>query len=230
MQGPGNVTIPILLYHHIDISPINSRYYVPPELFEQEIKVLHDWGFTSITLKMLVEAITKGTKLPPHPILITFDDGHIDNYTNAFPIMQKYGFTGGLYIVCNFMGTNGYMNREQILEMVHAGWEVGSHSINHYDLRQLSLQQQQREIVESKKILEKKLGIDIVTFAYPFGAKNNTILGQVRTAGYIAGMGAEGYTDNQGEWNLFNLQRVEIKSTENAKTFTRFLTWQGSPP
>src|SRR6266540_3834029 len=91
----------------IDFHSVSSN-----EIFQQEIKVLHDWGFTSITLKMLVEAITKGTKLPPHPILITFDDGHIDNYTNAFPIMQKYGFTGGLYIVCNFMGTNGYMNRE----------------------------------------------------------------------------------------------------------------------
>jgi peptidoglycan/xylan/chitin deacetylase (PgdA/CDA1 family) len=227
VQGPGNLTVPILLYHHIGTSPINSRYYVPPETFEQEIKVLYDWGFTTIPIEMLVEAITKGGKLPPHPILITFDDGHVDNYTNAFPIMKKYGFTGVLYIVYNFLGKEGYLNREQILEMYNAGWEVGSHTLNHYDLTKLSAEEQQREIVESKKMLKNALGIDILTFAYPFGAKNGSVFSYVRAADYIAAMGAEGYTDNQGEWNLFNLQRVEIKSSENAKTFTRFLSWQG---
>jgi len=227
-QGPGDGTIPILLDHHIDISPINSRYYVPPETFEQELKVLRDLGYTSITIKMLVNAITTGRELPPHPILITFDDGHLDNYTNAFPIMQKYGFTGVLYIVGNYLGADGFLNREQILEMVHAGWDVGSHSMNHYDLTKLSLADQHKEIMGSKKKLEDVLGIDILTFAYPFGAKNNSILSYAEAAGYIAAMGAEGYTDSQGEWNLFNLQRVEIKSSEDGKTFTRFLTWKGN--
>lgn len=230
MQGPGNITIPILLYHHISISPINSRYYVPPETFEQEIKVLYDWGYTSITAKMLAQAITQGRELPPHPILITFDDGHIDNYTNAFPIMQKYGFTGVLYIVGNYLGTDDYLNRAQILEMYKAGWEVGSHTLNHYDLTKLTSQQLHREIFGSKEKLEYALGIDILTFAYPFGAVNRSIISYAQAAGYIAAMGAEGYTDNQGKWNLFNLQRVEVKSSETPKTFTRFLTWQGATP
>ncbi len=227
LAGPGDLTIPILLYHHIGISPIDSRYYVPPEKFEQEIKVLHDLNYTSITVKMLVQAITLGRELPAHSILITFDDGHVDNYTNAFPIMQKYGFTGVLYIVTNYLGTSGYLNRDQILEMYKAGWEVGSHTMNHYDLTKLTPEQQSREIAGSKKKLEDVLGIDILTIAYPFGAKDKSILASARAAGYIAAMGAEGYTDNQGDWNLFNLQRVEIRSSEDAKTFTRFLTWKG---
>ena len=228
LQGPGDLTIPILLYHHIGISPIDSRYYVPPEKFEQEIKVLYDMNYTSITVEKLVQAITLGRELPAHPILITFDDGHVDNYTNAFPIMQKYGFTGVLYIVTNYLGTPGYLNRYQILEMYKAGWEVGSHTMNHYDLTKLTPEQQRREIAGSKKELEDVLGIDILTIAYPFGAKNKSILGAARAAGYIAAMGAEGYTDSQGDSNLFNLQRVEIKSSEDAKSFTRFLTWKGN--
>ncbi len=227
VQGPGNITVPILLYHHISVSPINSRYYVPPELFEQEMKVLHDWGYTTITVKMLVQAITIGRALPPRPILITFDDGHMDNYTSAFPIMQKYGFTGVLYIVYNFLDTQDYLNREEVLEMYKAGWEVGSHTLNHYDLTKLTPEQLHREVFDSKKKLENILGIDVLTIAYPFGAVNRSVISYAQAAGYIAAMGAEGYTDNQGEWNLYNLQRVEIKSTENAKTFTRFLTWQG---
>ena len=227
VEGPGDVTIPILLYHRIDSSPVKSRYYVPPENFEQEIKVLRDWGYTSITTRMLVQAITMGRELPPHPILITFDDGHMDNYSNAFPIMQKYGFTGVLYIVGNYMGADGFMDRDQILEMYDAGWEVGSHSMNHYDLTKLSPQDQRNEIVGSKEKLESMLGIDILTFAYPFGAKNESVMDYVRFAGYMAAMGAEGYTDSQGEWNLYNLQRVEIKGTEDTESMTRFFTWHG---
>jgi peptidoglycan/xylan/chitin deacetylase (PgdA/CDA1 family) len=225
--GPGDVRIPILLYHHIGASPVESRYYVPVELFEQELKVLQDLGYTTITVEQLVDAITKGCKLPEHPIMITFDDGNLDNYTKAFPIMQKYGFTGVLYIVANYLGVDGYLSREQILEMHEAGWSIGSHGLSHKDLTTLSPEDQKNEIAWSKKFLEKELGIDILTFAYPFGAKNNAMIGLVRQSGYIAAMGAEGYKDSQGTWNLFNLQRVEVKATENAESFTRFLTWQG---
>jgi peptidoglycan/xylan/chitin deacetylase (PgdA/CDA1 family) len=168
-----------------------------------------------------------GRELPPHPMLITFDDGHMDNYVNAFPIMQKYGFTGVLYIVANYLGADGYMDRDQILEMHNAGWEVGSHSINHFDLTKLSPDNQRAEIVGSKEKLERVLGIDILTFAYPFGAKDPAVLDYVQFAGYMAAMGAEGYTDKQGDWNLFNLQRVEIKASEDVQSMKRFLTWHG---
>lgn len=227
--GPGDVRIPILLFHHIGTSPTDKRYYVPVELFDQELKVLHDWGYKTITIENLVNAITTGRELPEHPILITFDDGNVDNYTSAFPIMKKYGFTGTLYIVGRYMGADGFLSRQQILEMHTAGWDIGSHSLNHYDLAKLGQDDQEKEIFVSKKMLEKELGIKILTFAYPFGTMDKFSINLVQKAGYIAAMGAEGYTDNQGKWNLFNLQRVEFKGTEDTVSFTRFLTWHGSP-
>ena len=228
-QGPGDVTVPIILYHRIDTSPINSRYYVPPEKFEAQMKLLHDWGYTSITATMLIEAITKGAELPPRPFLLTIDDGNLDNYTNAFPIMQKYGFTGTLYLVGNYVGADGYMSVEQVLEMHNAGWEVGSHSLNHLDLTKIGSDRARDEVIRSKKVLEEMLGIPVLTFAYPFGALNKAAMDYVRTAGYIGAMGASGYTPAQGTWNLYYLQRVEIKGSEDAKTFIRFLPWQGDP-
>ena len=65
---------------------------------------------TTITTELLIKAVNEGADLPPRPILITFDDGHLNNYTTAFPIMKKYGFTGVLYIVANYMGADQYMN------------------------------------------------------------------------------------------------------------------------
>lgn len=228
-QGPGDVTVPILLYHHIDVSPNSSRYYVPPKKFEEQIKLLHDWGYESITTDMLVQAILTGVELPPRPLIITFDDGHMDNYTTAYPIMQRYGFKGVLYLVANYIGTEGYMDVDQILEMHNAGWEVGSHSMNHLDLTKLDPDKLRDETVGSRKALEERLGIPILTFAYPFGYYDNSVMDYVQFAGYIGAMGASGYTPAQGKWNLFYLQRVEIKSSEDAKTFTRFLPWHGDP-
>lgn len=229
IQGPGDVTIPIILYHRIDTSTNNSRYYVTPEKFEEQMKLLHDWGYISITTTMLIQAIIQGAELPPRPFLLTMDDGNLDNYTNAFPITQKYGFTGTLYIVGNYIDAQNYMSVEQILEMYNAGWEVGSHSMNHLDLTKLDDERLHSEIIGSREFLEQQLGIPILTFAYPFGFKNESAVDYVKFAGYIGAMGASGYTPAQGSWNLYYLQRVEIKGSEDAKTFTRFLPWQGDP-
>jgi len=221
------VTVPILLYHHIGNSSTDGRYYVTPEKFDAQLALLHNWEYTVITIPMLIQAITQGTALPPRPIIITFDDGHLDNYTTAFPIMQKYGYTGVLYIVYNYIGVDGYMNTDQIIEMHNAGWEIGSHSLSHADLTKLDPDALKSEIFDSRTLLEQMLGIPIQTFAYPFGAKNDFAVDLVKASGYMAAMGASGYTPAQGLWNLYYLQRVEIKGTEDAKTFTRFLPWFG---
>ncbi len=227
-QGPDSVIVPIILYHWIAVSPINSQYYVPPEKFEAEMKLLHDWGYTTITTELLIKAISEGADLPPRPLIITFDDGHLNNYTSAFPIMQKYGFTGVLYLVANYIGADQYMNVDQIKEMAAAGWEVGSHTINHLSLTSLDPQSQRHEIVDSREILEAKLGIPIGTFSYPFGESNSGIIDYVHFAGYVAAMSL-GFTNDQGTSNLYTLQRRDIKGSYDVKQFAAFLPWQGDP-
>lgn len=227
-QGPDSVIVPIILYHRIDISPINSQFYTPPAKFEEEMKLLHDWGYTTITTELLIKAITEGADLPPRPLIITFDDGHLNNYTTAFPIMQKYGFTGVLYIVANYMGADQYMNADQIKEMASAGWEVGSHSISHSDLTALEPERQRYEVVDSREILEAKLGMPVLTFSYPFGKSNSGIIDYAHFAGYVAGMSL-GFTYDQGTSNLYTLQRRDIKGTYDVKQFAAFLPWQGDP-
>ncbi len=227
-QGPENVYVPIILYHRIDTSPINSQYYVPPEKFDEEMKLLYDWGYTTITTELLIKAITEGADLPPRPILITFDDGHLNNYTAAFPIMKKYGFTGVLYIIANYMGTDNYMNADQIKEMAAAGWEVGSHSISHADLTSLEPYRQRLEVVESRTLLEEALGVPILTIAYPFGISNPGVIDYAHFANYIGGMSL-GFTYDQGISNLYTLQRRDIKGTYDVKQFAAFLPWQGDP-
>ncbi|HMV95711.1 MAG TPA: polysaccharide deacetylase family protein [Anaerolineales bacterium] len=230
-QGPESVEVPILLYHWIAVSPdegtnYKSPYYVKPEVFDAEMKLLHDWGYTTITTEMLIKAIREGADLPPRPVIITFDDGHMNNYTNAFPIMQKYGFTGVLYLVANYLDAEDYLTVDQIKEMAAAGWEIGSHSVSHSDLTSLEPERQRFEVVDSRAMLESKLGVPVLTIAYPFGVSNSSVIDYAHFAGYIGGMGL-GYTHDQGLTNLFNLQRRDVKGTYDVKQFASFLPWQG---
>ena len=225
-QGPDHVFVPILLYHRISVSPIGSRYYVPPDVFDAQMKLLHDWGYQTIKIDMLLKAIEEGASLPPRPIILTFDDGHLDNYTTALPILQKYGFTGVEYLVVNFIGVEGYMNVDQIKELAAAGWEMGSHSMNHWDLPKQEAVVQRSEVVNSREQLEQTIGVPMLTFAYPFGAASSGVIDYVKFAGYTAGMGL-GYTADQGTSNLFYLQRREIYGYLDVKGFSAFLPWQG---
>ncbi len=229
-QGPGQVEAPILLYHHIAISPVGSRYYVRPDMFDAQLKLLHNWGYQSISTTLLVKAITLGALLPPHPIIFTFDDANEDNYAAAFPIMQKYGFTGVLYVPYDYIGQPNYLTVDQIKTMAAAGWEVGSHSLTHpANFLTMGPDAQRAEIVDSRQRLSDLLGLPILTFAYPFGDNSSGAVDYVHFAGYMAAMGATGFTANQGKGNLFVLQRCEIKGSDDVRSMTRFLPWLGDP-
>jgi peptidoglycan/xylan/chitin deacetylase (PgdA/CDA1 family) len=225
-QGPNSVLVPILLYHHIGISLTDSQYYILANKFEEQMRLLRDWGYTTISSELLVKAIKEGADLPPRPVLITFDDGNLDTYMTAFPIMQKYDFTGVVYIVGHYMGAPEFMNADQIKDLARAGWEVGSHSMSHLDLNSLSLEQQRFEIFDSRSYLENELGLPVLTFSYPFGVSNGPIIDYTYSAGYIAAMGI-GYTNDQLKSYLFTLQRRAINGTENLITFASLLPWQG---
>jgi peptidoglycan/xylan/chitin deacetylase (PgdA/CDA1 family) len=224
-QGPGEVIVPILLYHHIGNSPSNSPYYVSAYVFEQQMYLLHEWGYQTISVELMVRAIKEGTELPSKPIILTFDDGGESVLRTALPIMQKYGFTGTAYIVHNYIGlTKDFMDANQIRELYEAGWEIGSHSISHVDLTERS-DRQQDEIVDSRIKLQRRLGIPIMTFAYPFGVYNEDSVHFAHFAGYIGAVGL-GNDTRQAIKNLFYLYRKDVSGFIDLATFASLLPWQ----
>lgn len=226
MQGPGQVTVPILLYHHIGMSSQNDNtYYVPPEAFDRQMNLLYQWGYKTISVELLARAIQQGVELPPKPIILTFDDGSETTYSTALPIMQRYGFTGVSYIVYNYIGLRNYMDADEIRALYAAGWEIGSHSLSHGDLTKRP-DRQMDEIVASRRMLQSRLGVPILSFAYPFGAYDGDSLHYVHYAGYIAAMGL-GNETLQSDKNLFYLYRQAVIGTADLKSFSQFLPWQG---
>lgn len=224
IQGPGEVIVPILLYHHIAILQSENLYYVSPDMFERQMHLLYEWGYTTISVELLVNAIKHGAELPPKPIILTFDDGSESIFTNALPIMQKYNFTGIVYIVYNYVGPRSYMNPDQIRGLYASGWEIGSHSLSHVDLTE-SPDRQMDEIVESRRKLQSLLGVPILSFAYPFGAYDENSVYYAHYAGYIAALGL-GNETLQGNKNLFYLYRQTVKGSDDLKTFALLLPWR----
>jgi len=226
----GRVVAPILLYHHIAQNGENNRYFVSPENFRAQMQYLRDLGYTSVTPSYLVSVLMRGGDLPERPVVITFDDGNMDVYENAFPVMQEMGFVGAFYIVANRLEADGFVGVEELTAMINAGWEVGSHSMSHVDLASNhSLARQ--EILQSRLDLEEALEVPVKIMAYPFGLVDDTVFEKTLDYGYLAGMGLGNF--NEHTWGtLYYLARREVHYEYDLAAFGALLPWQspaGSP-
>ena len=221
----GRVVAPILLYHHItDITPAN-RYYVSPINFREQMKALKEWGFTTITPSYLRQVLVNGGDLPYRPIIITFDDGDLDVYENAYPIMLEYGFVGAFYIVSSRMGADGYVGVDQLEEMVLNGWEIGSHTVNHLDLTQ-NHDSAREEMLQSRLDIEDAISVTVTSLAYPYGLVDEYIATQAQEYGYFTGMGLGILTEHT--WGtLYYLNRREVHGDMDLTIFASLLPWSG---
>jgi peptidoglycan/xylan/chitin deacetylase (PgdA/CDA1 family) len=217
---PGRVVAPILLYHRVDNT--GAPYSVSPERFEAQMQSLKRWGYTAVPLTRLVEALVHGTSLPPRPVAITFDDGYMSVYLNAFPVLQRSGWKATVFVVRNQTKTEGFMHVEQLRELRKAGWEIGSHSQTHADLRMG--RNLQKEIAGSKAGLEKLFGSPVLVFAYPYGETSTPVTRLVRQAGYEAGVGL-GSQWVHNEQSRYYLSRIEVPGTFTLNDFARLLPW-----
>lgn len=219
----GSVTVPVLLYHHVS-DAIQSQYSVTTSALETQMQWLYENGYKTITISDLAYLIRNGGTVPGRPVIITFDDGYLDLYQNAYPILDRYGFAATAYIIGDTVDTRGNLSSEQLLELISHGWEIGSHSMHHTDLTQGIGWQE--EINYSKTYLEDKLGIEIKTFAYPYGEADAAVMDYTYGAGYHAavGLGSSVVHDRQ---TLYFLDRKEVKSWYTLDFFEEFMPWSG---
>ena len=182
--------IPILYYHSIE-KEAGNELRIPAEEFESHLKFLHQAGYQSITLHELYQHFYEGRELPQKPFVLTFDDGYSDNYSNAFRIAGKYGFTGTIFMVTGWIDGEGYLTKEQLLEMSKAGWQIEAHTVSHPKLNELTAAQLESELRESKRQLEKLLNRPVEFLAYPFGVYTEQVIRESRAAGYLMGLTTE---------------------------------------
>lgn len=211
----------VLNYHKIDNMHISLS--VKPEDFERQMKYLAEHNFHSITPQELYAALVGGAELPENPVLITFDDGYMDNYTNAYPILKKYGLKATIFVITGFLdrAQPGYFTWGQAAEMEASGLiNIESHTVTHTSLTDLTEEQVKMELERSKNDIERRLGKQVDFLAYPTGTYNLHIAALVKEAGYKGAFTVK-YGNVDRASNVFAIERVPVFHTEN--TYRSFL-------
>lgn len=188
---PPRKGLAVLMYHHISPTcvPDQFAFTLTPEMFEKQLQFLQERRYTPISERDLLHARkTRQTGKITRPVLLTFDDGHEDNYTYLFPLLKRRQIPALIFLITDKIGTPGYLTWPQIQEMHQSGWVAfGSHTCSHRRLRSLSNKEIEQELTQSKQILEEKLGASVVSFCYPFGAGgfDKRVRSRVLKAGYL---------------------------------------------
>lgn len=178
------VPVPVLLYHNI--GPFrhgtNPSVTISAEEFEKHIYWLKRHGYVGILPSDWLSWYREGKRLPIKPVMITFDDAYADLVRYAFPVLEKHGFNAAVFVVTGWVGgTNAWlqnkydarlccMTEDQILDLAANGFEIGSHTQTHPDLRKLDDDEISKEMQQSAQYLGNLLGAPVKAFAYPYGA------------------------------------------------------------
>ncbi len=189
--------VPILMYHSISDRPAPGfeGLAVSPARFAEQLRFLAAEGYTPITVGRLVRSRSAGT-LPDRPVVLTFDDGFADFHHTALPLLVRNEASATLYVVADLVaGTPGRASPEspwrmpivdwsQLADVAANGIEIGGHSLTHPALDMLPLDEARCEIELCKTRLQDHLGIEVSSFAYPYGFYSRQVRRLVVEAGY----------------------------------------------
>lgn len=224
------VRVPVLLYHRVrNFSPKDTSrerlMTVTPANFERQMQSLADGGFTPITPDELIYAlVTSTSRLPPKPVLLTFDDGYKDHYRAVLPVLQRLQFQATFFIVPEVSRFGGFMSEQMVKDSATSGVvTIGSHTLRHAYLTQLSPQDRVTEIAGSKTLIESWIGKPVTSLAYPYGYFSPDIKQEVQAAGYALAF-RTGAGANHTSSTRFELRRIQINNdTDVVKTVERYV-------
>ncbi len=189
--GPAPQTaVPILMYHVIAPPPAGAPFpglYVPPEEFRQQMLALKSAGWHAVTLDQVRAHWLNGASLGAgRPIVLSFDNGYQSQYTKALPILKELGWVGVENIqLTGLPPSQGGLGQEEIHGLVDAGWELDTQGFSHADLITLDAEQLRYQVEVARHVVQQRYHVPANWFCYPSGHYDETVVAQVRAAGYV---------------------------------------------
>src|ERR1700722_5759873 len=217
----------VFCYHRFEDNPRDTLAIAPAE-FRTQMKALKDDGIEVIPMKDFL-AWRRGEKsIPSKSAVITIDDGYVSGFSVGWPILKEFGYPFTMFIYTNYVSVGGKsITWAQLEQMRDAGVDIESHTVSHHDLRHAPRGQDyttwlHNEIHGSKDILEQKLGINIVAFAFPYGTHNEVVRKMALEAGYKAlftvygqHMGIDAAADQLGRYAVESMHPDVFKMAVN---------------
>jgi peptidoglycan/xylan/chitin deacetylase (PgdA/CDA1 family) len=236
--------VPILMYHSISsVATARFRQFtVSPGLFAEHIAYLHQQRYTPVTVTQFIRARSQGASaLAERPVILTFDDGFADFFTDALPVLKQYNFTATLYITTAFIDgvsrwmrreretTRRMLNRQQVREIAMNGIECGAHTHTHPQLDTLSAGAARNEMARSKELLEDHLGQEVCSFAYPYGYQTTRVRQLAREIGFTSACAVK-HAKSSITDDAFSLARLMVPGGASLDTFAALLAPDAASP
>lgn len=219
------------MYHYVSVPPADADIYrldlsVTPADFEAQLAWLRSQGYESITLNHLLYHLALGWPLPQKPVIITFDDGYLDNYLNAFPLLKKYGYVATFFLVTGPIdyGDPAYLTWDMVKEMHRAGMDFQPHSYRHFDLRGKDLDFLIFEILAPKEAIEARTGQTPRFFSYPSGRYDQQTVAVLKSAYFWGAVVTEQGATHSSE-DLFGLTRVRVRGEYTLEDFAELMNY-----
>lgn len=221
-----------IAYHRVN-DDLKDSVTVSIEQFERQIQTIRK-KYRPISLADLLTGKYNKRTFKPY-VLITFDDGYLDNYINAYPILKKHKVPAIFFVSTGYIDTEkgfehdikrlgkaiAMMKWEHLKRMHDNGYEIGSHTVNHVNCAQTSAEDLNSEFIKSKEAIKNHLGSDKIAFAYPFGKKNDfteSAREQVKKSDYVACMSAYGGC-NDLDFDVYNIKRFGVSYKYSSSAF-----------
>lgn len=212
---PQGVQVPTLMYHAVsdNLWGIEELFVSPSEL-EQQLSYLLEEGYEPIFFSDLPNLSDY-----ENPILLTFDDGYDDNYTELLPLLEEYNVKATVFVITGLVGTEHYLTAEQVKALSDSGLvEIQSHTVNHNELPTLSREDQEYELTQSRLDLARITRKIPSVLCYPSGERSDTTVELTQTY-YDFGVDMNG-----GLWtiqdNLYRIPRIYISRYDTLSSFT----------
>jgi peptidoglycan/xylan/chitin deacetylase (PgdA/CDA1 family) len=224
VAGPHDGPVPILMYHVIGVPPADAAYpqlFVRPADFTGQMTWLARRGYHGVTLRRLYDYWHKGYALPPHPIVISFDDGYLSQHKRALPALSKLHWPGVLNLKVQSLKSDYDLPPWRVRDLIRAGWEIDAHTITHADLTAVDAKRLWHEVRGSRLELQRRFHIPVDFFCYPAGRYDARVIASVRRAGYVGAT-----TTNYGlarPARPFELSRIRINGSDGVTGFARKL-------
>ncbi len=230
LSAKGYQLVPVLVYHRFSDS-CKTPLCISTDVFEQQMKYLHDNGYATIGLRDFMRFSRLEGTIPPKSVVITIDDGYGSTYDIAYPVLRKYGFVATLFVYTDFIEASGKsLTWKQLKEMKDAGFEVESHSKAHSDLTvrlngesdEQYRERVKQEIEVPRELIKKNVGYESLFFAYPFGKSNDQVKEVLVEEKYEAGLNVDGEQDSFFA-APFSLSRIQVFNSYGLKEFAGLL-------
>ena len=227
---------PVLVYHKVDDKVEWGLTRVHPKTFKRQIKNLQSRNYKFVTVSDL-----KNFPETEKVVAITFDDAYQSAYTHAYPVMKELNAPATIYVITDYVGKENrwdlnvgnvtflHTSWEELEELKENGWEIGSHTLSHRDMRKLDLDDLKKEFSGSKELLESKLNITVKSISFPFGKFGLREIDTAKAIGYTTGAVFSPLINRfKEEHELFIVKRLGVYLWDT-KTFFNFKLSSGFP-